>query len=78
MDAIKAEIASKRKVLQDDPVASSRPTKYMRRGDIERLKEEQELKAREERERKENEQNKATVSIYLIYTSPQVSLVDGG
>ena len=56
MDALKAEIASKRKVLQDDPIASSRPTKYMRRGDIERLKEEQELKEREERERKDKEE----------------------
>ena len=55
MDALKAEIASKRKILQDDSVESLRPTKYMRRGDIERLKQEQELKEREEMERKERE-----------------------
>jgi pre-mRNA-splicing factor 18 len=59
MDALKAEIASKRKILQDDPVISLRPTKYMRRGDIERLKEEQELKLREENERREEENTKA-------------------
>lgn len=53
MDALKAEIASKRKTLQDDSVESLRPTKYMRRGDIEKLREEQELKAREEREQKD-------------------------
>lgn len=47
MDALKAEIASKRKNLQDD---SGRPTKYMRRGELEKLKEEQE---RQEREAKE-------------------------
>ncbi|KAK0480287.1 Prp18 domain-containing protein [Armillaria novae-zelandiae] len=51
MDALKAEIASKRKALQDD--SSERPTKYMRRGELERLKEEQERKEREEAEAKE-------------------------
>ncbi|TFK40070.1 Prp18 domain-containing protein [Crucibulum laeve] len=53
MDALKAEIASKRKALEEDPVLSARPTKYMRRGDIERLKEEQEQKAREEKKKSE-------------------------
>lgn len=48
MDALKAEIASKRKAIQNDPVA--RPTKYMRRGDIERLKEEHEAKVREQQD----------------------------
>jgi pre-mRNA-splicing factor 18 len=45
MDSLKAEIASKRKALENVP---SRPNKYMRRGDIERMKEEEERKAREE------------------------------
>jgi hypothetical protein len=45
MDALKAEIASKRKALENVP---SRPNKYMRRGDIERMREEEERKAREE------------------------------
>ncbi|TFK70297.1 Prp18-domain-containing protein [Pluteus cervinus] len=48
MDTLKAEIAAKRKVLQDDTTTNPRPSKYMRRGDIERLKEEQEAKRREE------------------------------
>lgn len=48
MDALKAEVAAKRKAIQDEPLAA-RPTKYMRRGEIERLKEEQELKARDEK-----------------------------
>lgn len=56
MDALKAEIASKRKALEEVP---ARPNKYMRRGDLERLKEEEERKAREkqaeERERLEKE-----------------------
>jgi pre-mRNA-splicing factor 18 len=56
MDALKAEIASKRKAIQNDPVESSRPTKYMRRGDIERLKQEQELEAKEDGERNEREE----------------------
>ena len=54
MDALKAEIALKRKTLEI-PVADGRPTKYMRKGDIERLKEEQERKAKEEKEAKERE-----------------------
>ncbi|KAH7341308.1 Prp18 domain-containing protein [Rhizoctonia solani] len=60
MDFLKAEIAAKRKPADD---ASSRPQKYMRKGDIERLKREQkeaeeEAKrkaAKEEQERKERE-----------------------
>ena len=47
MDALRAEIASKRKVLDDCTKADVRPTKYVRRGDIERLREDQERKARE-------------------------------
>lgn len=54
MDALKAEIATKRKTLQELP--AERSTKYMRRGDIERLKEEQERKAREEKETREREE----------------------
>lgn len=79
MDALKAEIANKRKAL-DGPPAAGRPTKYMRRGDIERLKEEQErkdkeekeAKQREERERKEREEaekatRRAKVCIYSYF-----------
>lgn len=55
MDALKAEIALKRKTF-DVPVGDGRPNKYMRKGDIERLKEEQERKAREEKEAKEKEE----------------------
>ncbi|KAF8150558.1 Prp18 domain-containing protein [Crassisporium funariophilum] len=51
MDALKAEIATKRKVIQDDPV---RPSKYMRRGDIDRLREEHEQKAREDQKKVED------------------------
>ena len=48
LDALKAEIAIKRKATPD---GSSRPSKYMRRGDLEKLKEEQERKEREEKEK---------------------------
>ncbi|EMD33295.1 hypothetical protein CERSUDRAFT_57173 [Gelatoporia subvermispora B] len=57
MDALKAEIALKRKAIQEDPVLNgARPTKYMRRGELERLKEEQERKEREEKEAREREE----------------------
>lgn len=61
MDALKAEIALKRKSLQELPLGDGRPTKYMRRGDIERLKEEQERKAKEEKEAKKREEREAEI-----------------
>lgn len=48
MEALKAEIAVKRKTVE--AVSSSRPNKYMRRGDFERLKEEEERRARDTKE----------------------------
>ncbi len=71
MDALKAEIAVKRKALEIPTTEGARPTKYIRRGELERLKEEQERKERdakedqrEEREREVRRQAKeaATVS----------------
>ena len=58
MDALKAEIALKRKALDIPAPEGAKPSKYMRRGDIERLKEEQEKReaeAREEKRRQERE-----------------------
>ncbi|OAX36227.1 Prp18-domain-containing protein [Rhizopogon vinicolor AM-OR11-026] len=64
MDALKAEIALKRKVVQND--ADIRPSKYMRRGELERIKEEEERLAREEKEKeraaKEAERNAAAAA----------------
>lgn len=48
MDFLKAEIAGKRKALDAD---TSRPNKYMRKGDIAKMKEAEERKQREEVER---------------------------
>jgi pre-mRNA-splicing factor 18 len=50
MEALKAEIAAKRKALESDAPKDARPNKYMRRGDLERLKEEQARKEKEEKE----------------------------
>jgi len=50
MDSLKAEIASKRKALEAGSGSAGRPSKYMRRGDIERLCEEQEQKAQQKKE----------------------------
>lgn len=50
MDALKAEVSAKRKALQEDSIAALRPSKYMRRGDIERLKEEAEARQNKESE----------------------------
>lgn len=56
MDALKAEIANKRKALDVEPLAGPRPSKYIRRGDLERLREENERKEREEQDAKKREQ----------------------
>lgn len=53
MDALKAVVAEKRKAIEEENGSSQRPAKYLRRGEIERLKEEE--KAREETERRERE-----------------------
>ncbi|KAG8213199.1 pre-mRNA-splicing factor 18 [Butyriboletus roseoflavus] len=60
MDALKAEIALKRKTVEND--VGPRSTKYMRRGDIERMKQE-EQNAKQERARvvQEDTRNKAEV-----------------
>ena len=49
LDALKAELAVERKNTQND---AARPAKYMRRGELEKLKEEQERKEKEEREKR--------------------------
>ncbi|KAJ7104318.1 Prp18 domain-containing protein [Mycena belliarum] len=51
MNALLAEVAAKRKAIDDNP---PRPAKYMRRGDIERLKEEEERKIQEAQARKDD------------------------
>lgn len=66
MDFLKAEIAAKRKSADE---SNARPQKYMRKGDIERLKREQQEQeeanrfAREEQERKERE----VCALYNVY-----------
>ncbi|KAL1745773.1 Prp18 domain-containing protein [Schizophyllum fasciatum] len=56
MDALKAEIATKRKAIEVD----GRPSKYMRRGDLERLREQEEAaKKAAEREARERERQAA-------------------
>lgn len=65
MDALKAEIATKRKVIQDDPLAN-RPNKYMRRGDIERLREQAEQKVRDEKRELEQEETARKAAVAQV------------
>lgn len=58
MDFLKAEIAGKRKALDE---TTARPNKYMRKGDIEKLKEEEMRKQKEEKERAEKEERRQNV-----------------
>ncbi|KAF5382060.1 hypothetical protein D9615_004222 [Tricholomella constricta] len=80
MDALKALVGEKRKALQEDHNASFKPNKYMRRGDIERLKEEAKLKEQQDRDEvaKREEEVKALarkgklVSISLFANGEQI------
>ena len=56
LDFLKAEISNKRKQTEE---SSGPQKKYMRRGELERLKEEQERKEREEKEQKERQERAA-------------------
>lgn len=56
LDALRSEIATKRKLATDD---NAKPSKYMRRGELEKLKEEQE---KEERQKKEASRLQASES----------------
>ncbi|KIK63201.1 hypothetical protein GYMLUDRAFT_57923 [Collybiopsis luxurians FD-317 M1] len=52
MDGLLAEVAAKRKAISDDQL-NPRPNKYMRKGEIERLREEKERQEKAEKEAKE-------------------------
>ncbi|KAG8940234.1 mRNA splicing protein prp18 [Tulasnella sp. 424] len=52
MDFLKAELATKRKALEQD---ANRPSKYMRRGELEKMKEESERQRRMEEEKTKRE-----------------------
>lgn len=60
MDFLKAEVANKRKAVESE--TALRPKKYLRRGEVEKLKEEEERKATEEKEKQAAEE-KRKVSI---------------
>jgi len=68
MDSLKALVAEKRKAISDDSV---RPTKYMRRGELERIKEEAEDKALEEKRRAEADKvaQKVCYKIQMLHSS---------
>ncbi|KAF8841270.1 Prp18-domain-containing protein [Paxillus ammoniavirescens] len=76
MDALKAEIAFKRKTAGAD--LSSRPTKYMRRGDIERMKQEEEQRAKGEKERivQEEVRKKVEAAETVSYSTPVMSVLE--
>lgn len=66
MDFLKAEIAAKRKPAD---ALDSRPQKYMRKGDIERLKREQkaqEEEAKRQAAKEEQERKQKEVRYYLV------------
>jgi len=67
MDALKAEIAAKRKNIETD--GGARPNKYIRRGDLDRAQEEQKRKEQEEKERLVKEE--AAKAVELLPPQPK-------
>ena len=71
MDALKAEIAAKRKALGDEPLGTTRVTKYIRRGELERLKEEEESQIKQTRQEEKAQATVASVkSVRPILAMP--------
>lgn len=70
LDALKAELAVKRKKPQED---GPRPTKYMRRGELEKLKEEQERREKEEKEKRRLQQELDTRELLTKKSLQEVS-----
>ncbi|GJJ08543.1 hypothetical protein Clacol_002761 [Clathrus columnatus] len=60
MEALKAQIALKRKVLGEETDNGSRPTKYMKKGDVEKIRLQQENERRERETREQSEKEKYT------------------
>lgn len=68
MEALKAQIVSKRKNLEESSELTARPSKYMRKGDIEklRLQQEREKADKETREQLENGKNKDETQAQIV------------
>lgn len=65
MDALKAEIATKRKAIQDDTV---RPKKYMKKGELDRIREEEERKIKEAQQKVVEEEEAAKKKLQVKET----------
>ena len=70
MDGLLAEISLKRKELHDEP---SGPTKYMRRADMERVKEEEEERRKKEEAIAFKAESKATKMRKEVRTEPELT-----
>lgn len=68
MDALKAEIARKRKAAED--AATERPVKYMKKGDLERIEREKEATKRAELDAKKEEERSLKAQTVLISRIP--------
>ena len=70
LDALKSEIATKRKANGEGP----RPSKYLRRGEVEKLKQEQERMEHEEKE----QQRRKLENVHLGMIGVKESFFHGG
>jgi hypothetical protein len=76
MDALKAEIARKRKAAEE--AATERPVKYMKKGDLERIEREKEAARKAELEAKKEEERrlktesvlKSRIPMYYVRLTP--------
>ena len=74
MDALKAELAKKRKAAEE--ADGPRPQKYMRRGDIERIKAEAERAKEAESKKKQEAEEVARVEVSSYKSWPCHFLID--
>lgn len=67
LDALKSEIATKRKLASDE---NSKPSKYMRRGELEKLQQEEERKKKEagKASAEENSRRIAETNVCISFT----------
>lgn len=72
LDALRTEIAVKRKTISDESLSNTRPNKYMRKGELDKLKAEQERKEDQERRELQDKERKANEAVAVAGTMAKV------
>ena len=68
MEVLRAEIAAKRKALQSDTPVTDRPAKYVKRGDREKIRREQESSSKHNPEERDKVRCDLAIFVYPSLT----------